>query len=164
MIPIKIREIDNHIINQRHDKQILSINDGVYKPFNGSNYELKKSNLCSCFCYYDKGQKAGYIDTENDDMENVNSLIDGPYPDYNNLNLNGGAVKVSNLRSVFRSGYTMYMIADATDQGLIRAYHDRLDRLGINKRYQVKIKPHISLMQVQINKANPDYQYLVNNV
>lgn len=92
------------------------------------------------------------------DMDEMNDLIDSPTPE----DMIGGAVKGMKKRaSVFKSGYTMYMIADATEPKMLGAYQARLDRLGISKKEQSKIKPHISLMQVQINKANPDHLQII---
>lgn len=71
----------------------------------------------------------------------------------------GGANKSNN---VFNSLYKLYLIADATDNNLINNYHARLDKLKISKFEQMKMKPHISMMDIQINKANPDHRYIID--
>ena len=69
----------------------------------------------------------------------------------------GGARSIN----IFKKSYTMFMLADATDPDLIRSYFNRLDKLGISSQDQSRIKPHISLMEVYINRKNPYHNILV---
>jgi len=76
----------------------------------------------------------------------------------NNDDLIGGAKK-----GVFTNSATMYILADATDPSLIKHYFNRLDRLGISLQNQSRIKPHISLMEIHINKSNSDHKILIDS-
>jgi hypothetical protein len=79
--------------------------------------------------------------------------------DNNIYDLLGGAKKTD----VFPNSSTMYMIADATDPSLITNYFTRLNKLGISQRGKTGIKPHISLMEIHINKSNPDHKILIGH-
>jgi hypothetical protein len=72
---------------------------------------------------------------------------------------NGGA---SHMR-VFNNSSVVYMIADATEKGFIQRYKQRLDKIGLPKQEQQKSKPHITMMEVIVNKNNP-YSYLILDV
>lgn len=62
----------------------------------------------------------------------------------------------------FKSGYKTYLIADVTDQRLRSGYFSRLHRLGISKQTMENIKPHITLMEIIVNRANPDSKYIID--
>lgn len=176
----------NHIYNS-HDRSgrmhVDFINDGVYRPYRmvnsykqskqyhdqthhhhtiqtgGNDNDIQRDNTLDNTLDNTNTQNTdlGQISSESDPdtyMNELNDLIDSPLPDQ----MIGGANSL-----VFRSGYTMYMIADAIEPKLINAYRSRLDKLGISRVEQSKIKPHISLLQVQINKANPDHHQLVGS-
>ncbi|VBB18406.1 hypothetical protein YASMINEVIRUS_869 [Yasminevirus sp. GU-2018] len=62
----------------------------------------------------------------------------------------------------FPNTRTMYIVADATDQTLIKYFFARMDMLGISANDRKGVKPHISLMEVQINVANPAHTVLLD--
>lgn len=65
-------------------------------------------------------------------------------------------------RGYFKSGYKVYLIADATDQRMTKHYFNRLDKLKISKREQANIRPHITLMEILVNREHPDYRFIVD--
>jgi hypothetical protein len=138
--------LDNKCVNHGYQVQhnrsgrmcVDFINDGVYKPYNTNPYHRPID--------MNHSHKIVQMGGNNNTYDPIDNHMTG-----------GGK------SSVFRSGYSMHMIADATEPKLINAFRSRLDHLGISRMDQSKIKPHITLMQFQINKANPDHQILVGS-
>jgi hypothetical protein len=51
------------------------------------------------------------------------------------------------------------MIAEATDEKLIKNYEYRQKKLGVKP---IKSKPHITMMHIHINADNPDHHHLID--
>ena len=156
-----------HQSDRSNKMHVNFINDGIYKPYHTG---LRDVHLIHCnrpmvhSSTLNTNQIGGDVFQINDvsdvldlEIDKMNNLIDSPSSNQSNQMIGGSKT------SIFRSGYTMYMIADATDQDILNAYQYRLDKLGIIKKEQIKIKPHISLMHVQINKANLNHLLMVGS-
>jgi hypothetical protein len=84
-------------------------------------------------------------------------LIGGAMFSLSNLNLDG------RKQGIFESSYIMYVMADMTDPLFSSCYFQRLSAMDIPKSEQVKMKPHITMMEVHINKRNSNYKYIVDS-
>lgn len=91
---------------------------------------------------------------------------------FDNCNMRGGAnktrkitevIKTSKKRSYFISSYKLYIIADATNNKLIRSYFAQLDKLKIDKLEQKNIRPHITMMEILVNRNHYGHKYMVDN-
>lgn len=65
-------------------------------------------------------------------------------------------------RTVFTNMCRLYILADITDVKIIRNFHDRLKNLGLSKTDQSKSKPHITLMEVIVNRSHPSSHLLLD--
>lgn len=76
--------------------------------------------------------------------------------------IKGGKYTQKDKHIIFNSNYKVYLIADATDNKMIDKYYNNLDILKITKKEQKNIRPHITLMELIINRENPDHKYIVD--
>lgn len=72
------------------------------------------------------------------------------------------ATGAKNKQNIFKTNYKVYLIADATAYKMTNYYFDRLTSLGIHKKDQSMMKPHITLMEIIVNGENPDHKYIVD--
>ena len=76
---------------------------------------------------------------------------------HNNRNINKKD-RANEIFKFFKNTYRMYMIADATDDGLKANYQNRQEALGIKSK---NVKPHITMMHIHVNADNPDHLHLL---
>lgn len=124
-------------------KNTINFNNGRYVPYQNNN----TSN--------------NYVINSNNNILSSEDMITSEAYLTESNNMHGGLIKVKR-KGVFNSTYKMYIIADATDKTLINSYYSRLNKLGIPRFDRTNIRPHITLMEILVNRNHPDYKYIVD--
>lgn len=62
---------------------------------------------------------------------------------------------------VFQNGAVMYMLGNMTNPVLRQEINERVKRLGVTQSDIDRLKPHISLMEIHINKSNSKHNILI---
>ena len=101
-------------------------------------------------------------------MDNNFKLNEGIYSPHkfqihdNNIEQYGGANGGISVVP-FTNSHRIYIIANGTDANLRASYFARLDKLKISKYEQSKLKPHITMMEIDINMSNPDHRVIIDS-
>jgi hypothetical protein len=92
-----------------------------------------------------------------------NKLINMCNFNHSNNIYSGGYKKQPKVKkNIFKSNYKVFLIADATAFKMTQYYYNRLSILGINKEEQKNIRPHMTLMELSINREHPDHKFIVD--
>lgn len=80
---------------------------------------------------------------------------------YSNNISKGGNAKNTKNNKIFKSSYKVYLIADATYK-MAKYFNNRLDILKIDEKMKKTLNPHMTLMELIVNREHPDHKYIVD--
>lgn len=142
--------------------------NGIIRHYNINNNNI----ICNITSQYGSAKLLKSKELLNDNLVKFNLLHDNIQiiSSQNSIQI-GSAIKKNEQQvydkvykdGIFDSSFKIYFVADATDEKLIKNYFARLKKLKINKNEFKNIRPHITMMEIHVNRLNKDHKYIVDS-